>query len=115
MDIQRFISARKALGYSQKELSEGICTQTTLSRFENNGQIPTVKILIQLCHRLNLGLGELFPEVGVEENELNRQLVQAEFNFILREYQKAEEFLDGLAQKSIVRDGGKGAAQLILL
>ena len=46
MDIQRFISARKALGYSQKELSEGICTQTTLSRFENNGQIPTVKILI---------------------------------------------------------------------
>ena len=94
MDIQRFISARKALGYSQKELSEGICTQTTLSRFENNGQIPTVKILIQLCHRLNLGLGELFPEVGVEENELNRQLVQAEFNFILREYQKAEEILD---------------------
>lgn len=94
MDIQRFISARKALGYSQKELSEGICTQTTLSRFENNGQIPTVKILIQLCYRLNLGLGELFPEVGVEENELNRQLAQAEFNFILREYQKAEEILD---------------------
>jgi hypothetical protein len=48
----------------------------------------------ELCHRLNLGLGELFPEVGVEKNELNRQLVQAEFNFILREYQKAEEILD---------------------
>lgn len=94
MDIQRFVSTRKALGYSQKELSEGICTQTTLSRFENNGQIPTVKILIQLCHRLNLGLGELFPEVGVEESELNRQLAKAEFNFILREYQMAEEILD---------------------
>ncbi|MHC5268957.1 helix-turn-helix domain-containing protein [Enterococcus sp. LJL98] len=93
MDIQRFVATRKALGYSQKELSEGICTQTTLSRFENNGQIPTVKILIQLCNRLNLGLGELFPEVGVEESELNRQLAKAEFNFILREYQKTESIL----------------------
>ena len=101
MDIQRFISARKALGYSQKELSDGICTQTTLSRFENNGQIPTVKILIQLCHRLNLGLGELFPEVGVEENELNRQLAQAEFNFILREYQKAEEILEKINSENV--------------
>lgn len=94
MDIQRFVATRKALGYSQKDLSEGICTQTTLSRFENNGQIPTVKILIQLCNRLNLGLGELFPEVGVEETEINRQLAKAEFNFVLREYQKTEDILD---------------------
>lgn len=104
MDIQRFVSARKALGYSQKELSEGICTQTTLSRFENNGQIPTVKILIQLCNRLNLGLGELFPEVGVQESELNRQLAKAEFNFILREYQKAEEILDKIDQNLLTEE-----------
>lgn len=94
MDIQRFVATRKAMGYSQKDLSEGICTQTTLSRFENNGQIPTVKILIQLCNRLNLGLGELFPEVGVEETEINRQLAKAEFNFVLREYQKTEDILN---------------------
>lgn len=101
MDIQRFVTTRKALGYSQKDLSEGICTQTTLSRFENNGQIPTVKILIQLCNRLNLGLGELFPEVGVEETEINRQLAKAEFNFVLREYQKTEEILDKIDSHSL--------------
>ena len=101
MDIQRFIAARKAMGLSQKELSDGICTQATLSRFENNGQIPTVKILIQLCHRLNISLGELFPEVGVKETDINRKLGKAEFNFILREYEKAEEILDQIQVEAL--------------
>ena len=47
MDIQRFISARTALGYSQKELSEGICTQTTLSRLENTRLLLQVKVLLK--------------------------------------------------------------------
>ena len=38
MDIQIFVNRRKELGLSQIELSEGICTQATLSRFENHGQ-----------------------------------------------------------------------------
>ena len=33
MDIQIFVNRRKELGLSQIELSEGICTQATLSRF----------------------------------------------------------------------------------
>ncbi|MGB9342420.1 helix-turn-helix domain-containing protein, partial [Trichococcus sp.] len=51
MNIERFIEARKALNLSQMELAEGICTQATLSRFENNGQVPNLKILIKLCNR----------------------------------------------------------------
>ena len=38
MNVERFIEARKQAGFSQQELSEGICTQATLSKFENNGQ-----------------------------------------------------------------------------
>lgn len=49
MNIERFIEARKAKGLSQTELAEGICTQATLSRFENNGRVPSLKILIQLA------------------------------------------------------------------
>ncbi|WP_181039363.1 helix-turn-helix domain-containing protein, partial [Enterococcus faecalis] len=60
MNIQRFIEKRKARGLSQSELAKGICTQVTVSRFEKNGQVPTLKILIQLCNRLELPLGELF-------------------------------------------------------
>ena len=48
MDIQVFIRRRKEKGLSQIELSHGICTQATLSRFENHGQIPSMKILSQL-------------------------------------------------------------------
>ena len=36
MDIQIFVNRRKELGLSQIELSEGICTQATLSRFEKS-------------------------------------------------------------------------------
>ena len=56
MNIQRFIENAKR-GLSQSELAKGICTQVTVSRFEKNGQVPTLKILIQLCNRLELPLG----------------------------------------------------------
>ncbi|MGC3316106.1 transcriptional regulator, partial [Enterococcus faecalis] len=51
MKIQRFIEKRKARCLSQSELAKGICTQFTVSRFEKKCQVPTLKILIQLCNR----------------------------------------------------------------
>lgn len=101
MDIKRFIAARKAQGFSQKELSEGICTQATLSRFENNGQIPTIKILIKLCNRLQLSLGELFPNVGIQASKVNKQLEQSEFNLVTSEYGEAQKILDQISQSEL--------------
>lgn len=49
MDIEKFTRQRKVLGYSQVALSQGICTQSTLSKFENNGKVPSLAILGQLC------------------------------------------------------------------
>ena len=89
MNIERFIEARKALVLSQMELAEGICTQATLSRFENNGQVPNLKILIKLCNRLNLPLGELFPKVGVKYTEATEKMNKAEFFLITSEYDQA--------------------------
>lgn len=59
MDIKYFVEQRKKLGYSQVSLSRGICTQSTLSKFENNGQIPSFTILKQLCDRLGLSIDDL--------------------------------------------------------
>ena len=59
MDIKRFVHQRKKLGYSQVALSKDICTQSTLSKFENNGQIPSLTILEQLCERLGLSIDDL--------------------------------------------------------
>ncbi|WP_245630360.1 helix-turn-helix domain-containing protein [Amphibacillus sediminis] len=101
MNIECFIAARKAMGFSQSELAEGICTQATLSRFENNGQIPTLKILLKLCKRLNISLGELFPKVAVKDSEITEKMNQAEFFLITSEYQQATALLNSILLSEI--------------
>lgn len=101
MNIERFILARKASGLSQNELAEGICTQATLSRFENNGHVPNLKILIQLCNRLNLPLGELFPKVGVKHTETIEKMNQAEFFLITSEFDQAADLLQTIVVKEV--------------
>ncbi|SFE12740.1 helix-turn-helix domain-containing protein [Trichococcus pasteurii] len=101
MNIERFIEVRKALNLSQMELAEGICTQVTLSRFENNGQVPNLKILIKLCNRLNLPLGELFPKVGVKYTEATEKMNKAEFFLITSEYDQASDLLQSIAVSEI--------------
>ena len=54
INIEKFVQARKKLRLSQTELCHGICTQSTLSKFENNGQVPSFKILKQLCERMDI-------------------------------------------------------------
>ncbi len=90
MNIQRFIETRKALKLSQSELCKGICTQATLSKFENGEQVPNIKIVSQLCKRLNLTLNDIFPAQSAEENGSQKILDGAEFNLITSEYQKAQ-------------------------
>ena len=101
MNIERFIEARKALNLTQMELAEGICTQATLSRFENNGQVPNLKILIKLCNRLNLPLGELFPKVGVKHTETAEKMNQADFFLITSEYEQAAALLQSISVSKI--------------
>ena len=40
MDISVFVSRRNELKISQVKLCDGICTQATLSKFENNSRVP---------------------------------------------------------------------------
>lgn len=101
MNIERFIEKRKSKGLSQTELSAGICTQATLSRLENNGQVPTLKILIRLCNRLELPLGELFPKVGVQNPEIIEKMDQAEFLLITSEYEILSQQLETISDEQI--------------
>ncbi|MDT6981263.1 helix-turn-helix transcriptional regulator [Levilactobacillus zymae] len=61
MNVDIFIETRKRMHLSQEQLAQGICTQATLSKFERNGKVPSLKILLQLCDRLELTLDDLFP------------------------------------------------------
>lgn len=62
INIDKFIKIRKSKKISQNELSHGICTQSTLSKFENNGQVPSFKILKQLCDRMGIEVGDIIRQ-----------------------------------------------------
>ena len=106
MDIQVFIRRRKEKGLSQIELSHGICTQATLSRFENHGQIPSMKILSQLCARLQLDVGDLFASVNTKEVAINKLLDKIEESIVTMDYELAEKLI-GSIQKEQLTDEQK--------
>ncbi|MFW8052530.1 helix-turn-helix domain-containing protein [Vagococcus fluvialis] len=99
MNVEAFIEARKHKNLSQNELADGICTQTTLSRFENNGQVPSLKILIKLCQKLDFPIGDLFPKIGMKNSELVESMDKVEFYFITSEYDMAQKILTELTFK----------------
>lgn len=96
MNIQRFIDRRKELGYSQSELAKGICTQATISKFENNGKMISTKILTQLCQGLGLSLSDIFPSEADNDSAVRDELRRAEFDLITTEYDEALEILQSL-------------------
>ena len=106
MDIQVFIRRRKEKGLSQIELSHGICTQATLSRFENHGQIPSMKILSQLCERLQLDVGDLFASVNTKEVAINKLLDKIEESIVTMDYELAEKLI-GTVQLDQLNDEQK--------
>lgn len=104
MNIQAFIDKRKNLGLSQKELSNGICTQATLSKFENNGKIPSLKILIQLCNRLDLSLDSIIGVSDTNSQKVIKEMNQAEFNLIIQEYEDARNIIKSIDPKTLADD-----------
>lgn len=104
VNIQSFIDKRKELGLSQKELSKGICTQATLSKFENNGKIPSMKILIQLCNRLGLSLDDIIGIDNHDSKKLVKAMNKAEFNLIISEYQNSWDILNRIELDSLSDD-----------
>ena len=62
-------SKRKELGLTQKELSDGICTQALISRIEKGDIVPQNSILDKLANRLN-----------INEDELNTIAYQSRYN-----------------------------------
>ncbi len=95
MDIEYFVARRKARGLSQVALCKGICTQSTLSKFENNNQIPSLPILRQLCERLDLTIDDL-DEKSRQTYWLRHQLDRAEEELMVENYQQAMQILKEL-------------------
>ena len=79
IDIKKFIQIRKAQKLSQTDLCHGICTQSTLSKFENNGQMLPSEFSISYAIVCTLKLATLLTVVMSTNHEL---LFDADFAFI---------------------------------
>ncbi|WP_373842335.1 helix-turn-helix domain-containing protein [Limosilactobacillus sp.] len=87
MDIQRFVHRRRQLGYSQVSLSRGICTQSTLSKFENKGKVPSLAILEQLCGRLGLTIDDLSQDAPL--HSIRQMLAKVERYLMMEQFPQA--------------------------
>lgn len=97
INIQKFVQVRKKLKLSQTELCQGICTQSTLSKFENNGQVPSFKILKQLCERLDIDISDIMD--SSEHKYIAHLLFEADFAFINFDYSKILNLLSQINPK----------------
>lgn len=59
---EQFKQYRKKAGLSQVELSQGVCTQATISLMEKKNQLPGMAILSQLCSRLGVDLSDVIDD-----------------------------------------------------
>lgn len=84
---------RQALKYTQKNLANGICSQSMLSAIEHDQYIPNAQLLIALCKRLGLSLDVLSLAenyaIGAAE-DMNQRVVKL---CNRHEYKELLEFL----------------------
>lgn len=69
---EKFRSKRKELKLSQKELCEGICGQSQLSKIERGTFMPSADMLFQFAQRLDVPLDYFFNEhIEIKSNLTN--------------------------------------------
>lgn len=62
---------RKEQKMTQQMLSQGICSQSVLSRIENNEELPNVLVMAQICHRLGVTIDYV---MNLSKDKIRRQL-----------------------------------------
>lgn len=73
MDIGLKIKEKRvAMGMSQLELAEGICTQGTISNIENRNTVPSTIILKDIARKLDLN----FTDFGFKEDNIIKNVLE---------------------------------------
>lgn len=101
MDINIFIERRKSLKMSQVKLCKGICTQSTLSKFENNGHVPSLNILNKLCERLGLSVDDLYKNSTDSTSYMRTVLERIEREFMMESYPEVAQSLNEIDVNTI--------------
>ena len=74
---------RRKRGLSQTALSEGICTQATISLMEKQNRIPKMNILTAICARLDIPVDKIIENDDVsmtsQFDEISLLIVQEDY------------------------------------
>jgi transcriptional regulator with XRE-family HTH domain len=92
---------RKEHGMTQKDLSQGICSQSVLSRIENNEEIPNIFVVQQLCHRLGITIDQLMLDFLPEELFLRKYFNKMFMYLRIGKYLEIRATLDYLDERQI--------------
>lgn len=84
---------RKQRKMTQKMLSQNICSQSVLSRIENDGELPNVLVMAQLCQRLGVTIDQVMQMHSTEIQHLHTLIEQMNYFFFHKDYQKLDELL----------------------
>lgn len=101
MNIKKFVDRRKELRISQVKMCEGICTQSTLSKFESSGRVPSLVILTQLCTRIGLTIDDLNSDEISSTNQIQKQLDTAERQLAMGDYQTVLQTISAIDEEQI--------------
>ncbi|HIX69967.1 MAG TPA: helix-turn-helix domain-containing protein [Candidatus Enterococcus stercoravium] len=84
---------RKQRKMTQKMLSQNICSQSVLSRIENDGELPNVLVMAQLCQRLGVTIDQVMQMHSTEIQQVHALIEQLTFFFFHKNYQLLDELL----------------------
>lgn len=90
---------RQYQGYSQEELSEGICTPETLSRIETARRAPNTGTFRALAEKLHLRADYYYSEIETDDLALLDQEWQVTTLIANRKWEQAEETLQEMKEK----------------
>lgn len=91
--------SRRARGYSQEELSFGICSTSSLSRIENGSQIPGRKIFEALMQRLGRSDSLYSAYISREEMEICRFVEKLVWSLERLDFGESEKLVEELERR----------------
>lgn len=84
---------RKEQKMTQKMLSQDICSQSVLSRIENNEELPNVVVMAQICQRLGVTIDHVMNLSRGKVRSALKQFELTDLYFQQRDYRKLEQVI----------------------
>lgn len=90
---------RLELGITQEQLSEGICSVSSLSKIENNSQVPTKANFDALMQRMGKSGEMYYAFVSERDYEIQEMKCQIRYKVINKEYDEADQLISILEKE----------------